>query len=181
VDPVTGLASREWFQYLSSLGGGGMTSDEDAPAYAPAQAVRELADVFITGAIPSGYLLGYSAATQRWAPTAPSSGMVSVPVVKTADFTLAATEVYVINNKSGSTCTVTLPSAAANSGVPVLFQNWQPQFLVSASANVTPLAGGSAGTAILDNVAGNWAMLVSNGTTWVSVSGAPYNILLTET
>ncbi|PBC03283.1 hypothetical protein [Mesorhizobium sp. WSM3860] len=35
------------------------------------------------------------------------------PVTKTADFTVATTENWLINNKSDSTCTVTLPAAAS--------------------------------------------------------------------
>jgi hypothetical protein len=70
-------------------------------------------------------------------------------VTKVADFTLADTEGWVINNKSGSTCTVTLPAASAWSGRAVTFKNLQLQTLVSASSNVVPLIGGAAGTAIL--------------------------------
>jgi hypothetical protein len=38
---------------------------------------------------------------------------VSAPVTKTADFTVAATDLWLINNKSGSTCTATLPTASS--------------------------------------------------------------------
>ena len=107
--------------------------------------------------------------------------MVQVaPVTKTADFTLAENESWVINNKSGSTCTVTLPAASSFPGRQVTFQNYQNQTLVSASSNVTPRGGGAAGTAILANVAGNWATLVSNGTTWVIMQAATFNNLLLE-
>jgi hypothetical protein len=102
----------------------------------------------------------------------------SVVVTKTADFTVALNETWIINNKSGSTCTVTLPSASANAGRELKFQNYQDQYLVSASSNVIPQAGGSAGTAILENVAGNWATLVSNGTNWVIMQAAAFNNLL---
>jgi hypothetical protein len=74
---------------------------------------------------------------------------VSAPVTKTADFTVAATEVWLINNKSGSTCTVTLPTPSTNSGRVLYFQNYQVRALVSASSNVVPLAGGAATTSIL--------------------------------
>jgi len=104
----------------------------------------------------------------------------SAPVTKTADFTVADDETNLINNKSGSTCTVTLPAAASYSGRPLVFQNYQAQTLVSASSNVVPIGGGSAGTAILAAVAGNWAMLISDGTNWVVMSQAPNNILLLE-
>jgi len=51
---------------------------------------------------------------------------------------------------------------------------------VSASSNVVSRAGGAAGTAILDNVAGNWATIVSDGTNWVTTQAATYNNLLLE-
>ena len=88
-------------------------------------------------------------------------------VTKTADFTLADTEGWVINDKSGSTCTVTLPAASAWAGRAVTFKNLQLQTLVSASSNVVPLIGGAAGTAILPGLVGAWATLVSDGTNWV--------------
>jgi hypothetical protein len=88
-------------------------------------------------------------------------------VTKTADFTLADDEGWVINNKSGSTCTVTLPAASAWPGRVVTFKNLQTQTLVSASSNVVPLIGGAAGTAILPLIVGSWATLVSDGTNWV--------------
>ena len=104
----------------------------------------------------------------------------SAVVTKTADFTLAATENWVINNKTGSTCTVTLPAASSWSGRSVMFTNYQAQTLISASSNVVPLGGGSAGTAILLGVVGNWATLVSDGTNWIIMQAAPNNILLLE-
>jgi hypothetical protein len=97
------------------------------------------------------------------------TGLAVRPTVatKTADFTLADTEGWIINNKSGSTCTVTLPAASAWSGRVVTFKNLQLQTLVSASSNVVPLIGGAAGTAILPGLVGAWATLVSDGTNWV--------------
>jgi len=104
----------------------------------------------------------------------------SAVVTKTANFSLADTENWVINNKTGSTCTVTLPAASSWSGRSVMFTNYQAQTLVSASSNVVPLGGGSAGTAILLGVVGNWATLVSDGTNWIIMQAAPNNILLLE-
>jgi hypothetical protein len=102
----------------------------------------------------------------------------SSPVIKTADFTVASDELWIINNKSGSTCTVTLPAASVYAGRTLNFQNYQDQSLVSASSDVIPQGGGSAGSAILTNVAGNWATLVSNGTNWVITQAASFNCLL---
>lgn len=111
-----------------------------------------------------------------------TSGTVTTnaPVTKTADFSVASTDTWLINNKTGSTCTVTLPSPSANTGRVLYFINYQNQLLVSASSNVVSRAGGAAGTAILDNVAGNWATIVSDGTNWVTTQAATYNNLLLE-
>jgi hypothetical protein len=103
---------------------------------------------------------------------------LTAPVTKTADFTVAYNETWIINNKSGSTCVVTLPSAATNVGRYLTFQNNQDQNLDSASSNVVPQGGGAAGTSILLNVSGNWATLVSNGTNWVIMQAASFNTLL---
>ena len=46
----------------------------------------------------------------------------TAPVVKTADFTLADTENWVINDKSGSDIVVTLPTGSAQIGRAVTFQ-----------------------------------------------------------
>jgi hypothetical protein len=105
---------------------------------------------------------------------------VSAPVTKTADFSVAATDLWLINNKSGSTCTATLPAASSYSGRVLHFQNYQAQALVSASSNVVPLAGGAAGTSILLAVAGDSATLVSDGSNWLMTQYVPNNILLLE-
>jgi len=105
----------------------------------------------------------------------------SAPVTKTADFSVAATDLWLINNKSGSTCTVTLPTASAYSGRILHFQNYQSQALVSASSNVVPISGGAAGTSILVASSGDQATLVSDGTNWLMTQYTPNNILLLET
>jgi len=97
------------------------------------------------------------------------TGLAARPTVvtKVADFTLADTEGWVINNKSGSTCTVTLPAASAWSGRAVTFKNLQTETVVSASSNVAPIGSATPGTAILPATVGAWATLVSDGTNWV--------------
>jgi len=114
--------------------------------------------------------------------TLSTSGTITTnaPVTKTANFSVASTDTWLINNKTGSTCTVTLPSPSANTGRVLYFINYQNQSLVSASSNVVSRAGGAAGTAILDNVAGNWATIVSDGTNWITTQAATYNNLLLE-
>jgi hypothetical protein len=105
---------------------------------------------------------------------------VAAPVTKTADFTVANGEIWYINNKSGSTCTVTLPAASSWTGRTLTFKNMQAQTLVSASSNVVPIDSTTAGTAILLAVAGNWATMVSDGTNWIIMQQAANNCLLLE-
>jgi hypothetical protein len=105
---------------------------------------------------------------------------VGAPVTKTADFTVADGEIWYINNKSGSTCTVTLPTASSWTGRTLTFKNMQAQTLVSASSNVVPIDSTSAGTAILLAVVGNWATMVSDGTNWIIMQQAANNCLLLE-
>lgn len=118
-----------------------------------------------------------------WTNVSPATviaGSSGAPVTKTADFTVAAGETWLINNKAGSTCTVTLPAAASYTGRVLYFQNYQAYTVVSASSNVIPVAGGAASTAILNAVAGDSATLVSNGTNWVMTQYNVNNALLVE-
>lgn len=105
---------------------------------------------------------------------------VAAPVTETADFAVSDGDIWYINNKSGSTCTVTLPSAATYTGRTLTFKNMQAQLLVSASSNVVPIDSTSAGTAILLAVVGNWATMVSDGTNWIIMQQAANNCLLLE-
>jgi hypothetical protein len=91
----------------------------------------------------------------------------AAPVTKTADFTLADGEDYIINNKPAAACVVTLPAAASYTGRVVVMKTVQAFAINSASSNVVPLAGGAAGAAIVSGTAGNWAELVSDGSNWV--------------
>jgi hypothetical protein len=93
-----------------------------------------------------------------------------VPVTKTANFTVADGERWLINNKTGSSCTVTLPTASSWSGREITIKNLQAQTVVSASSNVVPIGGTVAGTAILAATVGVWATLVSDGTNWIIMS-----------
>ena len=104
----------------------------------------------------------------------------SAPVTKTANFSVADTDVWLINNKTGSTCTVTLPTASSWTGRVLRFQNYQVQAVVSASSNVVPLTGGAAGTSILLASSGDSATLVSDGSNWLMTQYIPNNILLLE-
>lgn len=100
---------------------------------------------------------------------------LGAPVIKTANFAVAMGENWLVNNKGGSICVVTLPAPAANTGRTLMIQNLQSQTVVSAAANVLPQGGGGVGTAILPAGAGAWAVLVSDGVQWrvVQSSTAP--------
>lgn len=110
------------------------------------------------------------------APNLTASGTISgaalvtgAPTTKTANYTVdsgASKDSSVIFNGSGS-LTITLPSAASNSGRLIRLKTIAAQTVVSASSNVVPLAGGAAGTAILAATAGKYAMLQSDGTNWI--------------
>jgi hypothetical protein len=135
------------------------------------------------GTLVNKDLIQYSTSLGYWTNVTPASvinASSGAPVTKTADFTLAASENWVINNKSGSTCTVTLPAASSWTGRSVVIKNMQAQLVNSASSNVVPLDSTTAGTAILLGVVGNWATLVSDGTNWVIMQAASNNNLLLE-
>lgn len=95
----------------------------------------------------------------------------TVPQTKTSDFVLGDTEQEIIVNKASS-CIATLPAASAWTGRIVYIKTIQAQTVVSASANVVPLIGGAAGTAILAATAGKWAKLVSDGSNWIITAAA---------
>jgi len=140
-------------------------------------------NVEFTNPIPDNDLIQYDSALGYWTNVSPASvisGAGGAPVTKTADFSVAAGETWLINNKSGSSCTVTLPTASTNTGRVLHFQNYQAKTLVSASSNVVPLAGGAATTAILEAVAGANATLVSDGTNWIMTQYDSNNALQLE-
>lgn len=96
----------------------------------------------------------------------------SVPRTLTAaTYTVLENDASLIANRAG-TITLTLPDATRFPGRPLLVRTIQNQTVVSASANVVPLAGGAAGTAILAAVAGRWALLLSDGASWQTMAGA---------
>lgn len=136
-----------------------------------------LGDIALNSAVASGGFEAWICTTAGNAGAAVWKGtrkieVIDAPITKTADFTVGTYETTFINNKSGSTCVATLPSASTNSGRELLFINNQPQQLDSASSNVVPLGGGAAGTSILEARAGAWAWLKSDGTNWIIVAGS---------
>ena len=97
---------------------------------------------------------------------------INAPVTVTTDYTVAADATFIINNRAASN-TLTLPTPADNTGRILWISTIQAQTVVSVSSNVVPRAGGSAGTAILPNTDGAWAMLVCDGTNWIIMAGTP--------
>lgn len=188
IDPRSGLMSREWYRFFYNLytvtgGGDGITPAINGGTGIGSYSIGDLlyANTPTTLAKLKSGTIG-QVLVANGPNTAPSwgSATTSAPVTKTTDFTLAAAESWVINNKSGSTCTVTLPAPSAYTGRQVTFKNMQAQLLVSASSNVIPIDSTSAGTAILLNVVGNWATMVSDGANWVIMQAAGNNNLLLE-
>ena len=103
----------------------------------------------------------------QWAP------MSSVGIIKTvtADYTVGITDRYIISNR-GATNTLTLLAAGSYKDRELWIRNiGGANTVISASSNVVPIAGGAAGTAILNATDGAWAHLVSDGTNWQIMSG----------
>ena len=93
------------------------------------------------------------------------------PVTKTAAFTVGDAEHWIICNGTAAIA-VTLPDAAINMGREIMLKTISAFAVNSTASNVVPLAGGTAGTAILPATAGKWATLVSDGANWVIMQSA---------
>jgi hypothetical protein len=104
----------------------------------------------------------------------------STVLTVTTDYTIGNGDSWIINNKAGSALTLTFPAASSWPGRYITIKNLQTQLVNSASSNIVPIDSATAGTAILLNVIGNWATMVSDGTNWVIMQAAPNNILLLE-
>lgn len=181
----------KWFVDLSrglSTGGAGSGTVTSVAALTLVTTGTDLSSTVVNSTTTPVITLGVptASATKRGALSAAdwttfnSKQSLVAPVTKTANFSVATTETWLINNKAGSTCTVTLPVATTFAGRLLAFKNLQAQTLVSASSNVVPIDTAVAGTAILLGVIGNWATLVSDGTNWIIMQQAPNNALLLE-
>ena len=200
IDPRTGLIDRAWYLFFLSLNNIATGIIDDSGLTFSAESLissydaallsvnQELQTQPSTSAVESQVAemqkqieaLQVQPIVDTAAIVAAINAASSAPVTKTADFTVADNETWLINNKSGSTCTVTLPTASAWTGRYLTFKNLQAQTLVSASSNVVLIDGTVAGTAILLAVVGNWATMVSDGTNWVIMQQAANNCLLLE-
>lgn len=101
------------------------------------------------------------AGSTGWAPVSATA----VNVQTGATYTVVDSDTDIVANRAG-TITVTLPNAATYQNRCIHFLTIQNQTVVSASSNVSPLAGGAAGTAILAGTAGKWARLCSDAANW---------------
>ena len=209
VDERTGLMAREWYRFflnmfvLTGSGSNPTTLDELqlGPPSQPASGdgggtVTNLSVVSANGfagtvatptTTPAITLSTTVTGVLKGNGTAMSAAVANVDYVplstvltKTADYTITGTDTWIINNKTGSTFTLTLPAAASWTGRYISVKNMQAQTVVSATSNVVPIDSTTAGTAILLAVVGNWATLVSDGANWVIMQTAPNNILLLE-
>jgi hypothetical protein len=92
--------------------------------------------------------------------------VINTVLTVTASTQTITSQITIIVNFAG-TCTLTLPAASSYTGRTLTIKTITANTVVSASSNVVPLAGGSAGTAIVAATAGKWATLTSDGTSWV--------------
>lgn len=126
-------------------------------------------DQYLSGGSMDDYVIGATTpAAGSFTVLSATQLKLNAPVTKTASFTLGATENFIIANGSAANVTVTFPTASANTGRVVVIKNLSGTYtVISASSNVKPVNSGTAGTAILSATAGEWAVLVCDGTDWV--------------
>ena len=89
---------------------------------------------------------------------------IAAPVSTAINLTVATTTKSIICT---AVAVLTLPAPATYTGRELLIKNTTAATVTSASANVVPLLGGAASTAILAATAGKTATLVSDGTNWI--------------
>jgi hypothetical protein len=87
-------------------------------------------------------------------------------IITATTHTVSDTDRYLIVN-AASTCTLTLPAAASWPGREIYVKTIANHAVSSASSNVKPAGSNTAGTAIVAQTAGKFALLVSDGTNWV--------------
>jgi hypothetical protein len=86
--------------------------------------------------------------------------------------TIASDDTGILSNRtSGGNVTIPLPDVTKNRHRTLQFICQGTSPIISSSANVIPLAGGAAGTAILAGTAGKWVELVCDGTNWIARRG----------
>ena len=92
------------------------------------------------------------------------------PITKTGNYVVLSTDANIIVSATG-TVTLTLPSATTSAGRVLNIKTMSAQAVISNSSNVLSRTGVTAGTSILTAVAGQWAVLTSDGITWIVMLG----------
>jgi hypothetical protein len=132
--------------------------------------IFQVAPAGSTGSTPNTPVTALTLASTLFATFGGSVSRGNV-VTKTGDFSLAATENWVICNK-GSDTQVTLPAASAFPGREIYMKTIQAQTVTSVSSNVVPNTTATAGTAILPGTDGAWCIMVSDGTNWIRMASS---------
>lgn len=135
----------------ATLGANTFTGNQTVNGNLSAENLTATAGGTITGgaAVLSSYLLQ----------PAPTTVTGATHAMVTADVSL------IFNRAAG--VTVTLQNPAAFPGRWLHMKNIAAGAVVSASSNVAPIDSATPGTAILAATAGKWALLQSDGTSWV--------------
>ncbi len=89
----------------------------------------------------------------------------TVKTVTTTTYTVAATDSALILAPTG-VLTLTLPNPATSMGRSLRLKLTTAHTVVSASANVVPLTGAAASTAIIAATVGKYSLLQSDGIYW---------------
>ena len=93
------------------------------------------------------------------------------PVGTSVDYVVTIDD-FVIFSQRAATNTITLPAPATCAGRLLWIVNTGGGAVNSASSNVYPLTSATLGFAILPNIVGSFALLISNGAAWYKVAGA---------
>ena len=88
--------------------------------------------------------------------------------IASTPYTVTATDNWLIHTRAGAT-SINLPAPASWTGRELTIKNTTAFVVTSSSANVVPLAGVTASTALLLGTAGLFTTIVSNGTNWVKM------------
>ena len=174
-DNTTKIATTGFVQQVAtaltvgSIPDGSLTNVKISSVAAIAYSKLNLATSIVNADIATSAAIAYSKLNLAASVTSADLAF-GFPVTKTADFTVGATENWIISNKTSS-CVVTLPSAATARAIWI--KNIAAFTVVSASSNVKPIGTNTAGTAILPATAGTWCTLVSDGTNWVVMQSGP--------
>ena len=156
---TTSLTYTFWAQSAyQTLAGGTFTGPGNAVA--PSSTFVVPAYSLVKLVCDGAYWVVVSVQQQNWTQASTSAATYTATGLQPVAFT-------------GTGCTVTLPSATAFAGQGILWLSTTSAYaVISASANVYPLGGATAGTAILAAATGAWAALLSDGTNWRTLASA---------